>query len=174
MSSTYPSLIKGTAGWLLSVLNAQVSEINSELSASIVSAKAAPQFSVVMGDPLIVMQPTIAVTFRGLTRTRFAQHNYQFNLTFGILVLVPHAGDDTSMNFEMCSQIASDNLMSLFTDETLTLTPKIAAGTLGVVHALLTDFTNIINFFPRTQLDGKSIVRGFELPLTIMHTLKSQ
>ena len=168
MSSTaYPQLVRGTAAWLYSVVNAQMAQINTELTAAITSAKGAPQFTMSMGDPLVVTAPTLAVLFGSTTRTRFAQHNYQFILNFRVCCLIPHAGDDTAMDHEMARQVAADNLLNLFTDESLTLTPKVVAGPLGTIRALYTDFSTLMDIFPRKLADGKTIVRGFELPISV-------
>ena len=171
--ASYPTLIRGTAAWLYSAIKAQLPTINAELTANVVGAKTAPQFALVMGDPPVVNTPTIALGFGSLTRTRFAQHNYRFDLNFRITVLIPHAADDTAQNYEMCREIAADNLLSLFSDEVLTLTPSINAGPLGTAHALSTDFSTLMDIFPRKQADGITVVRGFEMPLTISFTLTS-
>lgn len=170
--STYPQLIQGSTAWLYDVVGEQIAQINAEL-ADAVKGGVPPHFAMFMGVPLTPTSPTVAVTYASTARTQVAQHNYRFDLRFRVMVLLPHSGDDSAAAFEMARQVAADNLQALFSDEDRTLTPSVNAGPLGTLNVLSTAFSGINDLFPRKLADGKTVIRGFELPFTMSFVLTS-
>jgi hypothetical protein len=171
--STYPSLTRGTAAWLYNLINGQLTDINAELTASVVSTATAPQFALQMGDPQNVSSPTICITHAGTVRSQAAQHNYNLTPSFRIIVLIPQSGDNTPENFEMARQVAADHLSMLLTDETVSLAPLINAGSLGNLRAQRASWSNLIDIFPRKMANSVTVVRGFELQLAVAFSLQS-
>lgn len=170
--NTYPQLIQGTTRWLIDVLNEQLITINTECESSI-TTDSFPQFSVFVGMPLNPENPVISINYKGTGRSQVAQHNYKFDLQFKLCILIPHSGDDSAESFEMARQVCADNLQCLFSDEPKTLVPKINAGNAGTMSAFSSSYSNIVDLNTQKSADGKTIIRGFEMPLTISYTLQA-
>ena len=165
---------QGTQAFLTSHLTAILPDMNTDLAAKVQSVGNAPAFTHRIGDQPNTAAPTLCTYLMSNTARRTADNQKVVTVTFNVLTLIPVAGDNTPMNFEMTRQVAAAHLMTLFDDDSLVLTPKINAGLLGVVNAFDGERGDLVDIWPRKMTDKITVVHGFEFPYALSFSLQTR
>lgn len=174
MTSVAVEFEQGTQTFLTEKITALLPALNADLAQKVVSLAAPPVFEHKIGDIPSVSGPRLCTYMLSNGPRRTAQNQKVITVMFNILALIPTAGDNTAMNFEMARQVSAAHILTLFDDDSQVLTPKISAGLIGAVSALEGERGDLVDIWPRKMADGVTTVRGWEMPYTVSFSLQTR
>lgn len=152
--------------------------INAKIAASLVSVKPTPQFAPtsLIGELPVTPTPYMTVCMGAVRsggpisgRAVGGVNHYMPSYTFFITALIPLAGDNLAVNYEIMLQAAAGATLEWLQDSKQSLLPVVSLSTIPDIAVLAVDGTpgDLVPIFPSTQADGKTVQRGFKIPYTI-------
>ena len=165
---------QGMQSFLTAQMTKMLPGLNADLAAKVKAAASPPVFTHAIGDVPNAASPQICTYWMSNAPRRTANNQKVITVMFNIRALIPLAGDNTPMNFEMTRQVAAAHLMTLFDDDGIVLTPKINAGLFGVVSAMDGERGPAVDLWPFKMADGVTTVRGFEFPYSLSFSLQTR
>lgn len=165
---------QGTQAFLTAKITALLTDLNTDLEAKVKAVSSPPAFVHAIGDQPAAGSPTLCTYLMSNSPRRTADNQKVITVMFNVKALIPLAGDNTPMNFEMTRQVAAAHLMTLFDDDSQVLTPKINAGLFGVVSAMDGERGTLVDIWPFVMSDKVTTVRGFEFPYSLSFSLQTR
>ena len=165
---------QGTQAFLTAKITGILPALNEDLAGKVKAVSAPPVFTHSIGDVPNAETPQICTYLLSNVPRRTAGNQKVITAVFNVRALVPLAGDNTAMNFEMTRQVAAAHLMTLFDDDSLVLTPKINAGLLGIVAGMEGERGPLVDIWPFKMANGVTTVRGFEFSYSLSFSLQTR
>jgi len=159
-------------------LDQNLSLINAKIASRLASVKPTPQFNPEsqIGELPVTSTPYMTVNM-GAVRTGGpisgravgGVNHYMPSFTFFITALIPLAGDNLAVNYEVMLQAAAGYTLKWLQDSKQSLLPVVSLASIPDIAVMGVDGIpgDLVPIFPSTQADGVTVQRGFKIPYTI-------
>jgi hypothetical protein len=157
-------IVQGMGKFLHTTLEGIIPDLNTDLASKIKtqnSVTSPPVFSVAEGEILSLPHPVLAAKYAWKDPRRDGNSIVDITVAYRIMCLVPVAGPNTSMAFEMARRVASDHVASVFLDDTRVLLPVIDGGIIKPWKAMGAQIGREDDIFPALMPDKQTTAHGW-------------
>lgn len=169
--------VQGMGKFVHSTLAGIIPDLNEDLAVKVkhlASGTQPPVFQAKEGEVLTLPNPVLCAKYLRQRRAWDGQSLKEVTVWYRIMCLVPVAGPNTPMAFEMCRRVASDHLATVFLNDDIVLLPVIDAGIIPEWKAMEAEIGDEEDIWPALMPDKVTTAHGWMTTYQATFSLKTR